>query len=103
MQLSTVSLNKKTKRYKKDVDYGSPGGPHGDFVFIFHYSIFPKWRSENQKVKNKNGKVKTKNEITISPPPPPGLRRLMEPSAGEVGLILPVFLRKLLNTDMPCD
>ena len=70
MQLSTVSLKKKTKRYKKDVDYGSPGGAHGDFVFIFHYSIFPKWRSENQKVKNKNGKVKTKNEITISPPHP---------------------------------
>ena len=35
--------------------------------------------------------------------PPLGLRRLMEPSAEEVGLILPVFLRKLLNTDMPCD
>ena len=27
-----------------------------------------KWRSENQKVKNKNGKVKNKNEITIWPP-----------------------------------
>ena len=27
----------------------------------------------------------------------------MEPSADEVGLILPGFLRKLLNTDMPCD
>ena len=102
MQLSTVSLNKKTKRYKKDVDYGSPGGAHGDFVFIFHYSIFPKWRSENQKIKNKNGKVKTKNEITISPPHPRACV-VMEPSAGEVGLILPVFLRKLLNTDMPGD
>ena len=51
-----------------DVHWGSPGGPQSDFVFIFHFSIFPKWRSENQKVKNKNGKVMTKNEITMSPP-----------------------------------
>ena len=35
--------------------------------------------------------------------PPLDLRRLMDPSAEEVGLILPVFLRKLLNTEMPCD
>ena len=41
----------------------------------------------------------------MSPPPTaPSLRRgLMEPSAEEVGLILLVFLRKLLNTDMPFD
>ena len=35
--------------------------------------------------------------------PPLNLRRLMERSAEEVGLILPVFLRKRLDTDMPCD
>ena len=34
---------------------------------------------------------------------PLGLRRLIEPSAEEVGLILPFFLRKLLDTDIPCD
>ena len=28
---------------------------------------------------------------------------MMEPSADEVDLILPGFLRKLLDTDMPCD
>ena len=32
-----------------------------------------------------------------------GLRRLVELSEEEVGLTLPVFLRKLLNTNMPCD
>ena len=49
-------------------------------------------------------KIKTKSLCRLPPPPAPGLRRrLMEPSAEEVGLILPVFLRKLLNTDMPCD
>ena len=68
--------------------------------FIFHFSIFPKWRSENRKVKNKYRKVENKkgNHYVATL----GLR-LMEPSAEEVGLILPVFLRKLLNTDMPCD
>ena len=39
----------------------------------------------------------------MSPPSSPWAYVLMEPSAEEVGLILPVFLRKLLNTDMPCD
>ena len=68
-----------------NVDYGSPGGPQSDFVFIFHFSIFPKWRSENHYVA------------------PLRLRRLTEFSAEEVGLKLLVFLRKLLDTDMPCD
>ena len=73
----------------------------GHKVMSFLFFTFPFF--QNQKVKNKNGKVKKNKEITMSPPPPPsGLRkRLMEPSA--VDLILPVFLRKLLNTDMPCD
>ena len=71
------------------------------FLF-FTFPFFQKWPSENQKVKNKNGKVKKKKkEITMSPPL--NLRRLMERSAEEVGLILPVFLRKRLDTDMPCD
>ena len=67
VQLSTVSLKKTTKSYKKDlwtgdVHYGSPGGgAHSDFPFIFHFSIFPKWRSKNRKVRNKN-------EITMLPP-----------------------------------
>ena len=70
------------------------------FLF-FTFPFFQKLRSENQKVKNKNGKVKKKKEITMSPPL--NLRRLMKRSEEEVGLILPVFLRKRLDTDMPCD
>ena len=56
---------------------------------MISFLFFLRWRSEHQKVKSKNGKVKNKNDIVMSPPL--GLRRLMEPSAEEVGLILPVF------------
>ena len=72
-------------------------------MISFLFVTLPFFQNGEVKIKNlkKNGKAKNKNETIMSPPL--DLRRLMDPSAEEVGLILPVFLRKLLNTEMPCD
>ena len=67
------------------------------FLF-FTFPFFQNGEVKIKKLENKNGNV-----ITPLPPPPGLRRRLMEPSAEEVGLIVPVFLQKLLDTDMPCD
>ena len=48
--------------------YASPGGRHGDFVFIFHVCIFVFNFLIFTSPSRKNGKVKNKKEITIWPP-----------------------------------
>ena len=69
------------------------------FLF-FTFPFFQNGEVKIKKLKTKMEKLKIKTKSLCRAL---GLRRLVELSEEEVGLTLPVFLRKLLNTNMPCD
>ena len=70
----------------------------GHIVISLLFFTFGEVKIKKLKTKMEKWKIKRNHYVA-----PLVLRRLREPSAEEAGLTLPVFPRKLLNTDMPCD